>query len=203
MTPQRKNRVETVIAKRQIGLGVLLENVHDPHNIGAVMRSCDAVGISEIYILYTEERLIARGLEVGLNSASGSRKWVEPQYFTDVESCFKHIRKKEVNVLGTHLGENAKDLYDLNLTKPTVLVFGNEHRGISNEVLKHLDGNFIIPQFGMVQSLNISVACAVSLYEALRQRKKAGMYTTGFDDQNSYHKTLWDKYTAQHKLKEE
>jgi len=97
------------------------------------------------------------------------------------------VKKKYKRIYATHLGEQSKDLYELNLTEPIALMFGNEHEGITKESLKHCDGNFIIPQFGMVQSLNISVACAVTLFETLRQRKAASMYGQEFDESNSFH----------------
>ena len=199
MRTERSHRIKETIRKRQEGLTVVLENVHDPHNIGAVMRTCDAVGIAEIYVLYTEENLIERGIEVGYNSASGSRKWVEVHYFTELEPCFKSIRMKYDHIVGTHLSESASSLYELDLSCSTALVFGNERDGISKEMLNLLDGNFIIPQMGMVQSLNISVACAVSLFEASRQRKESGLYDIPFDHTNKYHASLWEKYTIQHR----
>ncbi len=176
MRPERYERIRSVVERRQGNLTVVLENVHDPHNIGAVMRSCESVGLVEIFVLYTEPELTEERLTLGKKTSAGARKWVDVNYYTDVEACFAHVRSKYDTVLGTHLGEEAVELYDLDLTRSVALVFGNEHAGISEAVLKHCDGNFIIPQMGFVQSLNISVACAVTLYEALRQRRAAGFY---------------------------
>lgn len=176
MRPERYERIRSVVERRQGNLTVVLENVHDPHNIGAVMRSCESVGLVEIFVLYTEPELTEERLTLGKKTSAGARKWVDVNYYTDVEACFAHVRSKYDKVLGTHLGEQAVELYDLDLTQSVALVFGNEHDGISEEVLAHCDGNFIIPQMGFVQSLNISVACAVTLYEALRQRRAAGFY---------------------------
>ncbi len=181
---------------RQTDLTVLLENVHDPHNIGAVLRSCDSVGIPEIYVLYTDERLSEDNIKAGKSAASGARKWVDIHYFTDLGSCVQALRRRYQRLLCTHLGEEASSLYHLDLCQPTALVFGNEHEGVSRELLALCDGNFHIPQVGMVQSLNISVACAVSLYEAFRQRQLAGMY----DKQKSNEK-LFATYLARHKMK--
>ena len=175
MRQERIERLKSVAARRQ-NLTVVLENVHDPHNIGAVMRSCDSVGVREIFILYTEKHLDEERIEMGRRSSSGARKWLDIHLYRDVDACFKHVKRHYSNLWATHLGESAKSLYELDLTSSVALLFGNEHDGLSQEALSYATGNFIIPQMGMVQSLNISVACAVSLYEALRQRQAANMY---------------------------
>lgn len=173
MTPQRIARMEAVLCRRQPDLTVVLENVHDPHNISAVLRSADAVGVSEVFVLNTR---IPRHPKFGKKSSASAAKWLQVRQFTDVQECFSALRENYTQVLATHLSTAAKSLYELDLAQPTALVFGNEHGGISGETLALCDGNFIIPQVGMVQSLNISVACAVSLYEAFRQRQAAGYY---------------------------
>jgi len=195
ITPERDARFKQVAARRQENLTVILENVHDPHNIGAVMRSCDAVGIGELFVVYTEERLIKRGL-VGSSSSSGTKKWVKVRYFESLDECMSAVKKKYKSIYATHLGEQSINLHSMDLTQSTALLFGNEHDGVSKEALTHCDGNFVIPQFGMVQSLNISVACAVSLYEALRQRDVAQLYNNAFDENNPMHKNLYDDYVS-------
>jgi tRNA (guanosine-2'-O-)-methyltransferase len=174
MTPERKVRIERVLTNRQNDLTIVLENVFDPHNISAVMRSCDAVGIQEIYVLNT---IIPRHKKWGSRSSSSAAKWLTIHQYEDAEKCFAALRKKYDHILTTHLGTDAVSLYEINLTKSTALIFGNEHAGVSDDIRALADGNFIIPQVGMIQSLNISVACAVSLYEAYRQKKEAGHYS--------------------------
>jgi len=156
---------------------VIIENVHDPHNIGAVMRTCDSVGIQELFILYTEEHLDEEHLNKVQGSSTGVRKWLDVHFYRDVDKCFSAVKKKYDVVLATHLDHEGRSLYDQDMTKKVALLFGNEHDGVSTKALAHADGNFIIPQYGMVNSLNISVACAVTLYEAARQRTAAGFYT--------------------------
>lgn len=173
MTDERKQKIEKVLSKRQNDLTVVLENVFDPHNISAVMRSCDAVGVQEIFVLNTK---IPRHKKWGARSSSSASKWLTIHQFENAEECFYEIRKKYVRILTTHLSANAVSLYDLDFTAPVALVFGNEHSGVSEEIQKFADGNFIIPQVGMIRSLNISVACAVTLYEACRQKHQAGHY---------------------------
>lgn len=181
MTPERTEKFKRVADARQGNLTVVLENVHDAHNIGAVLRTCDSVGVSEIYVLYTDENLSDENIKLGKRSSAGARKWVRVNHYTDVDLCFKDIRKKYKKVYATHLSKDASGLYDLDLTESVALLFGNERDGVSEAALNYVDGNFIIPQVGMVESLNISVACAVSLYECYRQRAAKGY----FDDNPS------------------
>ena len=173
MTPERRDRLLAVLNKRQNDLTVVLENVFDPHNISAVMRTCDAVGIQEVYVLNTK---IPRHKKWGAKSSSSAAKWLTVKQFTDAPACFEVLRSKYSRILTTHLCPGASQLYDLDLTEKVALVFGNEHSGVSDEIREMADGNFIIPQMGIIRSLNISVACAVTLYEAYRQKEEAGHY---------------------------
>lgn len=173
MTPERENRLQTVLNKRQPDITVVLENVFDPHNISAVMRTCDAVGIQEIFVLNTK---IPPHKRWGSKSSSSASKWLIVHQFTDAAACFTTLRKTYSCVLTTHLSSDAVSLHSIDFVQPIALVFGNEHDGVSSEIRAMADGNFIIPQVGMIQSLNISVACAVSLYEAFRQKSLAGHY---------------------------
>jgi tRNA (guanosine-2'-O-)-methyltransferase len=110
-------------------------------------------------------------------SSSGSaRKWIDVTHHESVDACYEVLRGQGMLVLAAALTDDSSVIYDLELTSPLALVFGNEHRGVSDEALTLSDGSFVIPMMGMVESLNISVACAVSLYEAMRQRRQAGMY---------------------------
>ena len=173
MTPERKEKLRTVLNKRQNDITVVLENVFDPHNISAVMRSCDAVGLQDIYILNTK---IPRHKKWGAKSSSSAAKWLTIHQFDNAEECFLSLRKKYSTILTTHLSSDAVDLYSVDLAKSIALVFGNEHSGVSDEIRALADGNFVIPQVGIIRSLNISVACAVTLYEAFRQKSIAGHY---------------------------
>lgn len=173
MTPERNKRLTDVLAKRQPDLTVVLENVFDPHNISAVMRTCDAVGIQDIYIL---NHKIPPHRKWGAKSSSSAAKWLTIHQFTDAAACFEELRKHYKKIYTTHLSSDAVGLHALNLAEPVALVFGNEHSGVSEEIIAMADGNFIIPQVGIIKSLNISVACAVTLYEAFRQKNNAGHY---------------------------
>jgi tRNA (guanosine-2'-O-)-methyltransferase len=173
MTPEREEKLLSVLNKRQNDITIVLENVFDPHNISAVMRTCDAVGVQEIYVLNTK---IARHKKWGAKSSSSAVKWLTVYQFENNEECFAALRKKYPKILTTHLSADAVSLHSIKFTDPLALVFGNEHSGVSDEVRDMADGNFLIPQVGIIRSLNISVACAVTLYEAFRQKNNAGHY---------------------------
>lgn len=173
MTPERKKRLTSVLDKRQGNISIVLENVFDPHNISAVMRTADAVGVQDIYILNTK---IPRHKKWGARSSSSAAKWLTVHQFDNAAECFSSLRKRYSTILTTHLSSDAVSLHQIDLTQSIALVFGNEHSGVSDEIRALADGNFIIPQVGIIRSLNISVACAVTLYEAYRQKLAAGHY---------------------------
>ena len=137
------------------------------------MRTCDAVGVQDIYILNTKIGLHEKW---GEKSSSSAAKWLTVHQFTDAAECFAALRKSYSKIFTTHLRTDAIGLYELDLTVSVALVFGNEHSGVSEDIIALADGNFIIPQVGIIKSLNISVACAVTLYEACRQKNIAGHY---------------------------
>lgn len=173
MTSQRFNRLTSVLEHRQPDLTVILENVFDPHNVSAVLRTCDAVGIQDIYILNDR---IPPHKKWGYKSSSTAAEWLTVYQFTDAESCFNEIKKKYSKIYTSYLGETSQDIYKMNLAESAALVFGNETYGVSDNIRKYSDGDFIIPQVGIIKSLNISVACAITLYEAFRQKKEKGHY---------------------------
>lgn len=191
MTPQRKEKLISVLNKRQHDLTVVLENVFDPHNISAVMRTCDAVGVQDVYILNTK---IPPHKKWGAKSSSSAAKWLTIHQFDNVEKCFSSLRKRYSIILTTHLSTDAVSLHDIDITRSIALVFGNEHSGVSDEIRAMADGNFIIPQVGIIQSLNISVACAVTLYEAFRQKNNAGHYEKKKLDDTLFN-TLFSKWS--------
>jgi tRNA (guanosine-2'-O-)-methyltransferase len=173
MTQGRKERLVSVLNKRQSDITIVLENVFDPHNISAVMRTCDAVGVQDIYVLNTK---IPPHKKWGAKSSSSAAKWLTIHQYENAEECFSSLRKCYSTILTTHLSGDAVSLHKIDFTKSIALIFGNEHSGVSDEIRSLADGNFIIPQVGIIHSLNISVACAVTLYEAYRQKINAGQY---------------------------
>jgi tRNA (guanosine-2'-O-)-methyltransferase len=163
-----------VLARRQPDLTLVLEDVHDPHNASAVLRSCDAVGLLRVHLVYVQERVPKESFS---RTVSGSAaKWLQLVRHRSIEECYAALRADGFTIYATALAETSRTLYAVDLTRPVALVFGNEHRGVSPAALEQADGSLVIPMMGMVQSLNVSVACAVALYEALRQRRAAGRY---------------------------
>lgn len=175
MTEKRLNKFKEVISKRQKHLTIVLENLHDAHNVSAILRTSESVGIDKVYLIYDGEEKFPRISKV---SSASAKKWVEIVRYTSVKECFKDLKKQKYKIYSTHMEEDKENtsLYELDLTKKVALVFGNEHRGVSEEVKKLSDSNFLIPMVGLVQSLNVSVSVAVCIYEAMRQRLVAGMY---------------------------
>lgn len=171
-TTQRINKLKSVLQKRQTSLTVVLENIADPHNVSACLRSCDAVGILEVCLVYYGGQSFPA---LGEASSASAKKWIELKRFNSVEECYKTLRNENKKIYSTHLSRESTSIYDLDLTQNIALVFGNEHAGVSDEAVEKADGNFLIPQIGIIQSLNISVACAVSIFEAMRQRQVKGM----------------------------
>jgi len=183
-TEERIKKIKALVANRQYDLTVILENVHDPHNVGAIIRSCEAVGVLNVHIVYTEPSKNSIVQYIGKKASRGAKRWVNIHFYDDVIGCIDKLKNEGYTIFATHLGAEAKSLYDIDLTKKCALLFGNEKDGVTEEALHVSDQNFMIPTFGMVQSLNVSVASAVSLFEASRQRKIKGYYDKTFDVQN-------------------
>lgn len=175
-TSRRQERISTVLGKRQPTLTVVLEDVHDPHNASAVLRSCDAVGVLDVHLVYVHEE--PPRTSFGRSTSASAAKWIRLHWHESIEACYAALREQGFTIVATALEPDSTGLYDLDMTQPTALVFGNEMRGVSREGIENADRAAYIPMQGMVESLNISVSCAVSLYEAMRQRRAAGMYDT-------------------------
>jgi tRNA (guanosine-2'-O-)-methyltransferase len=171
-TERRQARIRSVLARRQPDLTVVMENVHDPHNVSAILRSCDGVGVLKAHVVYSVEEP-PPGAFARQTSASAA-KWVEVERHRSLVDCYRRLRAEDFTILVTSIGPDARPLYDCDLRVPVALVLGNEMRGVSDEARDGADGAIQIPMAGMVESLNVSVACAVCLYEAFRQRAAAG-----------------------------
>ncbi|MFY8005270.1 MAG: TrmH family RNA methyltransferase [Chitinophagaceae bacterium] len=194
MTEERIQRINNVLAKRQFGLTVVLENVEDPRNITAVMRSCDSVGIQDIHIVKTA---VPSNKHFNFKSGRSAAKWLTMHHHNSIEECVTALRLNYQKIYTTALSANAVSVYDIDFTQSVALIFGNEITGVSAEAKNLADGNCLIPQVGFIQSLNISVACAVTIYEAFRQRNKAGLYNNPSFPENTMQdlKQLWHSYS--------
>lgn len=161
-----------VLAQRQDDLTLVLANIHDPHNVSAIYRSCDAFGVSQVQLYYTREPFP----ELGLKSSASARKWVETRKHRDHAAMVAGLKAEGFKILATSFTEKAKPLLAWSFLEPTAVILGNEHDGVDQELLDCADGELYIPMRGMIQSLNVSVAAAVILAEAARQREEAGFY---------------------------
>lgn len=195
MTPQREKQLVELAANRQPDVHVVLENVQDPHNVGAVMRTCDAVGVPEVHMTILHGFKKSR-LRMGKQTSAGARKWVQTYMHENIEKCIERLHSDGVQIVGTALSDEAVSIYEVDFTQPTIVIFGNEQKGLSGDAMDLIDTQIMIPQKGMVQSLNISVACAVTLYEMMRQRRQAGLY--GRKDLTKKQKELLEYYKEHH-----
>ncbi len=161
-----------MLEKRQPTLKLVIENIHDPHNVSAIFRTCDAAGIPKVSLLYNLEEFP----KIGKKSSASAFKWIEREKFKNVDECYNSLRKDGFKIYASQISDDEKEFFELDFTNRVAIVLGNEHRGISEEAAKLADERFLIPMYGMVQSLNVSVSAAITIYEALRQRKLKGMY---------------------------
>ncbi|MCC6563624.1 RNA methyltransferase [Candidatus Uhrbacteria bacterium] len=178
MTPERRKKMEAVLAKRQPTLHVVLENVDDPHNVGAILRSCDAFGVIDVHLLYPKGKM-PRMREIKSKSAASAAKWLRFTKWDSPKQLVAFFKKQKIAIVATHMSAKAKDPAKIDLARPVALVLGNEHEGVSKEMLKAADANVLLPMVGFIQSFNVSVAAALLLYEAYRQREGKGMYGEG------------------------
>ena len=187
MTPKRLARINTMLDKRQPDLTVCMEGVHKNHNLAAVVRTADAVGISDVHAIWKNEQMRVSG-----GSAAGSQNWVDVHHYNQTEEAIKALKQQNMQILVTNLSNTAVDFRDIDYTKPTAILLGQEKFGASAQALSLADQDIIIPMVGMVQSLNVSVACSVVLYEAQRQRQLAGLYNQPKIDEHRRQRFLFE-----------
>lgn len=160
-----------MLATRQPDLTVCLEQVHKPHNVSAIIRTADAVGVHQVHAVWPTTRM--RTL---VSSAAGSNSWVSVKTHRTIGDAVGHLKAQGMQILATNLSARAVDFREVDYTRPTCVLLGQEKTGITEEALALADQDIVIPMIGMVQSLNVSVASALILYEAQRQRQNAGLY---------------------------
>jgi len=172
MSPERFARINAMLERRQPELTLLLERVHKPHNLAAIVRTADAVGVSDVHATWEDKAMRLAGNK----SATGSQNWVNVHSHETTQEAIQALRDQGMQIIATNLSDTAIDFREVDYTKPTAILLGQEKTGITDEALALADQDVIIPMVGMCQSLNVSVASALILYEAQRQREKAGMY---------------------------
>ena len=172
ITDKRKQRIDAVLAKRQKDLTLVIDNVWDPHNVSAVLRSCDAFGVADVHLYYTT----SAWPDLGKKSSASAKKWIRRTRHIDAESMVNGLRENGAQILRTGFSETARPVMDFDFTRPTAIVLSNEHNGTAPEIADLVPDEIYIPMQGMVQSFNVSVAAAIILYEAFKQRREAGMF---------------------------
>jgi len=171
LTPERFHKLRRVLERRQPDLTVVLDDVHKPHNLAAIVRSCDAVGVGTVHAVTADARV-----RLTQKAAGGSGKWVRVRSHPRVEDVIAELHACGLRVLVAHTGSGSTDFRRVDFTLPTAVVFGGELRGASAAARRGADGLVHVPMVGMVESLNVSVAAAVVLFEAARQREAARLY---------------------------
>ena len=187
MIPRRYDRLKQVLDKRQPDLTVLAEDVHKPHNFSAIIRTCDAVGVFEVHAVNRHSELPTYS-----QVAQGSEKWVQLHIHSDITTAIKYLQQENYSVYAAHFSNKAVDYREVDYTKPTAILLGTEKWGVTNVAADLVDGHIIIPMLGMVQSLNVSVANAVILFEAQRQRLAAGLYDKVRLDVETYNRVVFE-----------
>ncbi len=187
MTPARFAKLKAVLDRRQPDLTVLAENVHKPHNISAVLRTCDAVGVTELHAVspgaeFARHRMIS----------GGSRKWIRTRAHRDIHAACEHLKSSGFQVIAAHLSDHSVDYRSCDFTRPTAILLGAELTGVSAAAAALADCCIVVPMRGLVRSLNVSVAAAVILYEAARQREAAGLYDHCRLDPATYRELLFE-----------
>ncbi len=171
MTQRRFQRIDAVLRRRQRDLTILAEDVYKPHNLSAMLRSADAVGIGTVHAISP-----TGGLPTFSATSASAEKWVTLRVHARLGSALTLVREQGMQVLAAHFSPSARDYRDVDYVRPTCVLLGNERAGVSPEAAAAADAHVIIPMLGMVPSLNVSVATAVILFEAQRQRRAAGSY---------------------------
>jgi len=184
VSEERLNKMRKILETRQDTLRVFMDYVYSPHNLSAIVRTCDAVNVGKLY--YRHQKKVKLNNEITM----GAHKWIFNEYIEDIEKFYQNIKEKGYQVVVTLLDDETIDFREVDYTKPTLVVLGNEVDGASEISIKYADKKVIIPMYGMSQSLNVSVANAVILYEAQRQRSLKGMYDTPQLSKDITEKTL-------------
>ncbi|MEO1927712.1 MAG: TrmH family RNA methyltransferase [Nautiliaceae bacterium] len=184
VSEERFEKMKNILYTRQNTLRVFMDYVYSSHNLAAIVRTCDAVNIGKLY--YRHQKKVKLNTEITM----GAHKWIFHEYIDNIEDFYKNIKKEGYQVVVTLLDNETVDFREIDYTKPTLIVLGNEVEGASDISIKYADKKVKIPMYGMSQSLNVSVANAVILYEAQRQRATKRMYDTPSLPQDLIEKTL-------------
>jgi tRNA (guanosine-2'-O-)-methyltransferase len=185
--PKRYHRLKQVLNRRQPDLTVLTEDVHKPHNLSAIIRTCDAVGIFEVHSVNVKAELPTFS-----QVSQGSEKWIFLNTHPDTRTAISYLKNQKFRVYAAHFSSESLDYRQIDYTKPSAIIFGAEKWGVTKEAAQLADEHIVIPMLGMVQSLNVSVAAAVILFEAQRQRLAAHIYDNTRLEPEIYDQVLFE-----------
>ena len=187
--PRRFERIKNVLNCRMKNLTVLVEAVNKPHNLSAILRTCDAAGVFEANFICEKDEV-----KTFNSTAQGSQKWVKLNNHENPISAVSELQKKGFKLYGTSLNENSIDYRKFNYAENTCFVLGAEKWGISDQLISKVDESIFIPMTGMVQSLNVSVAASILLFEAIRQRQSKNLIPFNGEglDPKEYQKILFE-----------
>lgn len=170
-TEERLSKLKRVAAQRQSGLTVVIEDVFDPHNLGAIARSCDAFGIQQINVIFDKQPAFDPK-EVGKNSSTATNKWLEYHIHHDTKTALRKLKSEGWRLVATVVDSSAPPIYEADLCQPKLaLLFGNEKTGLSEQAIELADLLVTIPMVGIAQSMNVSVSAALAIYEVTAQRR--------------------------------
>lgn len=187
MTPERFQTLKAALARRQPDLTVLAENVHKPHNVAALLRSCDAVGVYELNAVSP-----TGAFERPHMVAGGTGAWVRVRLHADITAAATDLKRSQYQILAAHFSGESVDYRAPDYTRPTAILLGSELFGVSAEAAALADAHVTIPMRGLAASLNVSVAAALLLYEAARQREAAGLYAAVRLPPAEFERTLFE-----------
>ncbi len=187
--PRRFKKIKNVLNTRMQNLTVLVEAVNKPHNLSAILRTCDAAGVFEANFICKEDNL-----KTFNSTAQGSQKWVKLKNHSSHVEAISSLKKQDFKLYGTSLNKKSIDYREVDFTGNTCFVLGAEKWGLSEEMISKVDKCIFIPMNGMVQSLNVSVAAAILLFESIRQRELKGLIPFNGEGVNDsdYEKTLFE-----------
>ena len=187
--PRRFKRIKNVLNRRIQNLTVLVEGVSKPHNLSAILRTCDAAGVFEANFICNKNEV-----KTFNSTAQGSQKWVKLNNHSSSIDAAKKLKKKGFKLFGTTFNKKSIDYRKLDFTQNTCFILGAEKWGLSEDLISEVDECIYIPMYGMVQSLNVSVAASILLFEAIRQRDRVGLLPKNGEgiDQQIYQKTLFE-----------
>ncbi len=163
----RKERIAKVKKQRQKNVVLVLENIKDERNISPIIRSAECFGIPHVFVIYN-----AKKPALSLRASKGGSKWIKVTFYKERNLCFAKLKAENYKIVSLVVDPTLTPLWDVNLNEKIALIMGNEAQGVSEETQKESDKNVFIPMLGITESLNVSAATAITLYEVTRQRNK-------------------------------